>query len=99
MSLGTGTVVAQYEKEPSTLKILKCATDANPLFEGLDDQQRAIVYGAFVEETYEADEIIIREGDPQRQPVFFRHLVEDHASLPGGQYSYQEFMAHVSRHA
>merc|ERR1719217_1399349 len=42
---------------------------------------------------------IIREGDPQRQPVFFRHLVEDHASFPGGQYSYQEFMAHVSRHA
>jgi len=42
---------------------------------------------------------IIREGDPARQPVFFRHLVEDHASFPGGQYSYQEFMAHISRHA
>ena len=69
MSLGTGTVVAQYEKEPSTLKILKCATDANPLFEGLDDQQRTIVYGAFVEETYEADEIIIREGD--RGDIFY----------------------------
>ena len=69
MSFGTGTVVAQYEKEPSTLKILKCATDANPLFEGLDDQQRTIVYGAFVEETYEADEIIIREGD--RGDIFY----------------------------
>ena len=34
-----------------------------------------------------------------RQPVFFRHLVEDHASFPGGRHRTQEFMAHVSRHA
>ncbi|KAJ1453650.1 Sec23/Sec24 trunk domain-containing protein [Pelagophyceae sp. CCMP2097] len=40
---------------------------------------------------------VVREGDPQRAAVFFRHLVEDHAAFSGGQFSYQEFMAHIQR--
>mmetsp|Transcript_20221 Transcript_20221/g.62521 ORF Transcript_20221/g.62521 Transcript_20221/m.62521 type:complete len:998 (-) Transcript_20221:465-3458(-) len=42
---------------------------------------------------------IIREGDSIKQPLFFRHLVEDHANFSGGQFSYQEFMAHIQRHS
>ena len=42
---------------------------------------------------------IIREGDPQRQPVFFRHLVEDPREPLGGRYLAPEFMRGRPRHA
>lgn len=42
---------------------------------------------------------VLKEGDPHKQPVFFRHLVEDAANFPGGQFSYQEFMHHLHSRA
>ena len=41
--------------------------------------------------------VVVRESDPATEGYFFRHLVEDRASFQGGSYSYQEYMAHISR--
>lgn len=40
---------------------------------------------------------LIREGDPNAEARFFRHLVEDRAAFTGGAYNYHEFMSHISR--
>jgi serine/threonine protein kinase/CRP-like cAMP-binding protein len=63
VTLGGSTVVAQYDKSAATLEILKQATDGNPLFEGMNDDQRQVVYGAFVEEDVDAGDVIITQGD------------------------------------
>ena len=56
-------VIAQFEKPHSTLEIIKRATESNPLFEPLDEQQRKVVYGAFTDEEYDAGDVVIAEGE------------------------------------
>lgn len=40
---------------------------------------------------------LIREGDPNAEARFFRHLVEDRAAFTGGAFNYHEFMSHINR--
>lgn len=88
-SLGS-TVVAQYDKDASTLKVIKTATDDNPLFAGLDELQRQIVLGAFVEENYEKGDTIIEEGE--RGDIFY--VVESGAFEARLQSTGNEVVAH-----
>ena len=62
VTIGHATI-AQYEKDKATLSILQEATADNPLFAPLSDEQRQVVYGAMVDDTVEAGEIVIREGE------------------------------------
>lgn len=60
---GEVSLIAQYPKEPQTLKILTSGTSGNPLFEGLSEEQLQIVYGAMVEVLCCAGETVIEEGE------------------------------------
>ena len=57
------TTIATYEKDRRTIDILKQATEDNPLFEPLSEEQRMVVYGAMVDDTVEKGEVVIREGE------------------------------------
>lgn len=87
--------------ETSQTADLKLRTDAEDTAAGnpyLDRLNRIIAQLTSSRPPY-LQVTVTREGDPHKQPLFFRHLVEDHANFPGGQFSYQEFMAHVQRHS
>ena len=60
---GEVSLIAQYPKEPQTLTTLSTGTSGNPLFEGLSEEQRQIVYGAMVEVLCCAGETVIEEGE------------------------------------
>ena len=63
VNLNESTVIAHFAKSAETLAVIKRATADNPLFAPLDDQQKNIIYGAMVDEQYEAGETVIKEGE------------------------------------
>ena len=61
--LESGAIVTQYEKDESSLEIIKKATADNPLFEALSDEQKSICFGAMVDEECSAGDVVITQGE------------------------------------
>lgn len=63
VTIDNTTVIAFYDKPPEALAIIQLATKCNPLFEPLSEEQKRIVYGAMIDEWYDAGENVINEGE------------------------------------
>jgi len=65
----TDADVAQFFKSKESMEILERATKNNLLFEPLDPAQRKMVFGAMVDQKYEAGDIVIQQGE--RGDIFY----------------------------